>query len=97
MTKSVFIFNDKLFTDAMKENLSENILNSNIIKNKLLSEINKINFNLKKEGSHEFILSLTTMFEGKTIHIEESGSKFYDLVKSIVDKFEKILRRSKIK
>lgn len=100
MNDTVFVFDGGLFSEPLKNAITKDITGSNIIKEKLLFEIHKINFNLKKESKNSFTLSLTTHYNNKEIHLEEKTDdghdKVYPMIKNLVAKFEKTLRRSKI-
>lgn len=94
-------FNNDLFTEAMRQNIMNNIESSNIIKAHLLENINKIDFFLKKDNNFLFNLSLKTRWNdgvtrtNKDIHLEQNGEDFYVLVKQILERLERQIRKYK--
>mgnify|MGYP000955147023 CR=1 FL=1 len=92
-------FNNDLFTEAMRQNIINNIESSNILKAYLLEQINKIDFFLKKDNKFLFTLSLKTRWNNdnmhKDIYLEQSGNDFYVLVKLILEKLEQQIRKTK--
>lgn len=94
-------FNNDLFTEAMRQNIINNVESSNIIKAHLLENINKIDFFLKKDNNFLFNLSLKTRWNDgtigthKDIHLEQSGEDFYVLVKQILERLEQQIRKCK--
>lgn len=94
---NIIQFNDDIFSSAMRDFLSKKIESSNLIQSKLMNNIHKLDFHLKKENSHEFALSVTCLLDGKPVHIEEQGKDFYVIANQLIDKLEKVIRRNKDK
>lgn len=94
-------FNNDLFTEAMRQNIIDNVESSNILKTHLLENINKIDFFLKKDNNFLFTLSLKTRWNNsvtgihKDIYLEQSGDDFYVLVKQILERLEQQIRKCK--
>ena len=92
-------FNNDLFTEAMRQNIIDNVESSNILKAHLLENINKIDFFLKKDNNFLFTLSLKTRWNNndihKDIHLEQNGDDFYVLVKQILERLEQQIRKYK--
>lgn len=94
-------FNNDLFTDAMRQNIINNLESSNILKAHLLENINNIDFFLKKDNKFLFTLSLKTRWNDsetgthKDIYLEQNGDDFYILVKQILERLERQIRKCK--
>ena len=97
--KMMINFNNDLFTEAMRQNIIDNVESSNILKAHLLENINKIYFFLKKDNNFLFTLSLKTRWNNndihKDIHLEQNGDDFYVLVKQILERLEQQIRKYK--
>lgn len=97
--KMMINFNNDLFTEAMRQNIIDNVESSNILKAHLLENINKIDFFLKKDNNFLFTLSLKTRWNNndihKDIHLEQNGDDFYVLVKQILERLEQQIRKYK--
>ena len=86
-----FIFNnDELFSEPLKEKIIEKFNNSNIIKSKLNEDGNIVELSLKKDGSHEYNMSLNIKLSKITndIHLNSKGTDAYNLVNQLIDKLE---------
>lgn len=96
-TVNIIQFNDNIFSSPMRDFVSNKIESSSLIQSKLMNNIHKLDFHLKKENNHEFTLSVTCLLDGKPVHIEEQGKDFYILANQLIDKLEKVIRRNKDK
>lgn len=91
--ENFFIFNGSLFSNTLKENIIKDFNGSNLLKEKILDEIKKINFNLIKENKHEYKLSLNLIFNKKEIHIEEIGEDVYLIYKKLLSRLERKIKK----
>lgn len=95
MSNNYFVFNNELFSDAIRNHMQDLFSGSNLLKNKLGEKINKLDFNLVKENSHQYKLSVTTNYDGKMIHIDEQGDDVYNITHKLLSGLERKIKQLK--